>query len=95
MSRHATGGAVRPFSGGSGENCRGCPGPTLQDRTRRASSRDVRGAVGASKHPTKTRREDSSPISTQQRTELRGLVYIVAHGETSGRGLGRGHKVAV
>ena len=51
--------------------------------------------MGASKHPTKTRRENASPISTQQRTELRGLVYIVAHGETDGRGPGRGHKVAV
>jgi len=73
----------------------GCPGPTLQDRTRRASSRDVRGAVGASKHSTKTRREGPSSISTQQRTELRGLIYIVAHGETDGRDPGRGHEVAV
>ncbi len=51
--------------------------------------------MGTSKHPTKTRREDSGPISTQQRTELRGLVHIVAHGKTSRRGPGRGHKVAV
>ena len=51
--------------------------------------------MGASKHPTKTRREGSSPISTQQRTELRGLVYIVAHGKTNRRGTGRACKVAV
>ena len=51
--------------------------------------------MGASKHPTKTRRENAGPISTQQRTELRGLVYIVAHGKTNRRGTGRACKVAV